>query len=97
MTMVALKGLMISKQKNNRLRLLVNRTIIELLLHCIEKLRNIFFTYFIGKNTSLSQENAFIWENIFQSDQDLGEPEAWSRLDAKIFSSHEWNFFVGEN
>ena len=49
MTMVALKGLMISRQKNNCLRLLVNRTIIELLLNCIEKLRNIFFTYFIGK------------------------------------------------
>ena len=50
--------LLTSRQKNNCLKFLANRKIIKLLLQCIELLRNLFCTCFVGKNYLTQQGNA---------------------------------------
>ena len=54
------------------LKFWVNRIIIELLLQCIEWLRNAFSRLLHRKKLSHSWENAFTGENISTPDQDLG-------------------------
>ena len=78
-----------SRQKNNCLRFLINRIIVELLLKCIEWLRNIFCTCFVGKIYCLTRP----WKCIHMRKYFPAWPRYWSASGEMSVRRGIWNEF----